>query len=217
MKPLIVLLMFCVSNAAGQNTREGRDPTQFIAPNGAVFFIHGATLVVKSGIPFFRATVQNPSSSGWKDVIVDVGVIAKCPGTDSRRIEFDASLGYLRPGETTVSDTIVSARRTFGPGCELGGLDVVKFKSGAVETEEATRAREEQRKRSEADQKRIRVEADADQKQALSEIDAEARKRAEIIANCHTVFLATADKKVSDLTVREEQAVRACQVLGYYE
>jgi hypothetical protein len=36
------------------------------------------------------------------------------------------------------------------------------------------------------------------------------------IAACHELYQRTSNKKVSDLTVTEEQQVRACQVLGYY-
>lgn len=47
--------------------------------------------------------------------------------------------------------------------------------------------------------------------QSLSEKTADAKR------NCHVVFEATVDRKISDLTVREEQNVRACQSLGFYE
>jgi hypothetical protein len=50
--------------------------------------------------------------------------------------------------------------------------------------------------------------AEVERKEAM---DAEARK------NCHVTFQATADKKVSELTVRESQSVNACQNLGYYK
>jgi hypothetical protein len=33
---------------------------------------------------------------------------------------------------------------------------------------------------------------------------------------CYAVFLETADKKVSNLTVKKEQQVRACQSAGMY-
>ena len=63
-------------------------------------------------------------------------------------------------------------------------------------------AEEARRKRLAAEQKRKQVEA------------AEDRKR--IRAACTIIYQNTVDKKVKDLTVREEQQVRACQVLGLY-
>lgn len=35
-------------------------------------------------------------------------------------------------------------------------------------------------------------------------------------ANCHNIYSHTADKKMADLTVKEEELVRACQALGLY-
>jgi hypothetical protein len=38
-----------------------------------------------------------------------------------------------------------------------------------------------------------------------------------LAAQCHEVFRQTLTKKVSDLTVVESRAVKACETLGYYE
>ena len=45
---------------------------------------------------------------------------------------------------------------------------------------------------------------------------ADAEERRVLRANCTVIYQSTIDKKVKDLTVREEQQVRACQVLGLY-
>jgi hypothetical protein len=42
------------------------------------------------------------------------------------------------------------------------------------------------------------------------------RARAELRARCAEVHKGTIDKRVSDLTVREEEQVRACRTLGLY-
>ena len=44
----------------------------------------------------------------------------------------------------------------------------------------------------------------------------EAEERRKVRAACSTIYQNTADKKIKDLTVREEQQVRACQGLGLY-
>ena len=44
----------------------------------------------------------------------------------------------------------------------------------------------------------------------------DAEERRNLRANCTTIYQNTIDKKVRDLTVREEEQVRACQVLGLY-
>lgn len=201
------------SLALGQQDTGGKPSTRFAAPDGTVFFARSATMTVKSGIPFFGVIIDNHSSSGWTDVIVSVGITVKCPDADPKQIKFDSSFGYLQPGESVISDPIVGARGAFGPECEIAGIDFIRFKSGTIESAEAARARAEQKKRSAAEEKRIRAEIDTE----TAEIDANLARAAAARESCHLIFIATADKKVSDLTVREEQGVRACQSLGYYE
>jgi hypothetical protein len=56
----------------------------------------------------------------------------------------------------------------------------------------------ERRAKNQEDQQRIRIE------------------RLKIQAACSVIYQNTINKKISDLTVREEQQVRACQALGFY-
>jgi hypothetical protein len=57
----------------------------------------------------------------------------------------------------------------------------------------------------------------AEQKKKHAEQDARnAEERRKLRANCTTIYQNTIDKKVRDLTVREEEQVRACQALGLY-
>jgi tetratricopeptide (TPR) repeat protein len=46
--------------------------------------------------------------------------------------------------------------------------------------------------------------------------DAKAARERQTSATCGRVYQATSDKKIKDLTIREEQQVRACQALGLY-
>jgi hypothetical protein len=68
----------------------------------------------------------------------------------------------------------------------------------------------EERKRREAQEaaRAAKVRAEEDAKAA------EERRKARVA--CASVYQATIDKKVKDLTVREEQQVQACQVLNLY-
>jgi len=43
-----------------------------------------------------------------------------------------------------------------------------------------------------------------------------AKEATQISATCREVYAATADRKVSDLTVKETELVKACQTLGAY-
>jgi hypothetical protein len=72
-------------------------------------------------------------------------------------------------------------------------------------------------KRLAADRRKKQAEEDARYAQAKAEQDAkEADERRKIRAACSVIYEKTAEKKIRDLTVREEQQVRACQALGLY-
>jgi len=64
-----------------------------------------------------------------------------------------------------------------------------------------------------ADRKRL---ADEQKKRDAEEEAEAAEKRRTVRAACAAIYKNTVDKKISDLTVREEQQVRACQTLGLY-
>ena len=88
----------------------------------------------------------------------------------------------------------------------------------AAEAEAKKNAAEAARqKRLMAEQIRKQAEADARYAKMKAEEDAKAaEKRRKVRAACTVIYQYTVDKKVNDLTVREEQQVRACQALGLY-
>jgi hypothetical protein len=78
-------------------------------------------------------------------------------------------------------------------------------------------ADEARRKRLAAEQKRKDAEAQTRYAKIKAEEDARAaEERRKIRAACTAIYKNTVDKKISDLTVGEEQQVRACQALGLY-
>ena len=79
------------------------------------------------------------------------------------------------------------------------------------EEEEAVRRAAEQ-----AELARRVAERDAEAKKTRRIEEQREAERTRLRDNCLAIYNATADKKVNDLTVREEQAVRACQTLGMY-
>lgn len=102
-----------------------------------------------------------------------------------------------------------------------------RVRQAATKAEEDRIAAEEQaksdaaeairRKRLAAEQKRKESEANARYAKTRAEEDAKtAEERRKVSAVCSVVYQNTIDKKVKDLTVREEQQVRACQALGLY-
>jgi hypothetical protein len=73
------------------------------------------------------------------------------------------------------------------------------------------------RKRLAAQRKQKQAEADAQYTKMKAEEDTKAAEdRRKIRAACSNIYQSTVDKKVKDLSVREEQQVRACQALDMY-
>jgi hypothetical protein len=73
------------------------------------------------------------------------------------------------------------------------------------------------RKRLAAERRRKQAEEELRYAKAKAEQDAkEVAERRKLRAACSVLYQNTADKKIADLTVREEQQVRACQALGLY-
>jgi hypothetical protein len=111
--------------------------------------------------------------------------------------------GSIKPGQNDIAES-VRADST----CKFDSLGPVRFKS--LRPVDAATQQE--------------LDADRGLKRAVDDLnaiqpaldqmreDAANRRR----AFCHAVYVTTATKKVSDVTVKEAQDVRACQVAGYY-
>jgi hypothetical protein len=110
---------------------------------------------------------------------------------------------------------------------ELQKLKVKREAEAAAQAEEERKAAEAQAKEDTAEQARRkrraatrkRKEAEDNALLARYRADAEAKAAAEqarLRAACAVIYRDTAKKKVSDLTVDEEQKVRACQALRMY-
>ncbi len=110
---------------------------------------------------------------------------------------------------------------------ELHEIKTEREAAATAQAEEDRRAAEVQTKKAVADaarRKRLAAEKskrDAALSASLAKDKAEARAKAaeeqcKIRDGCAVIYLNTADKKLKDLTVREEQLVRTCQALGLY-
>lgn len=86
-------------------------------------------------------------------------------------------------------------------------VDLEKQRELAAEAQAKKDAAEAER------QKRLAMEQ---KKKAVEQEARNAEERRRLRANCTTIYQNTIDKKVKDLTVREEEQVRACQALGLY-
>jgi uncharacterized membrane protein YqiK len=102
-----------------------------------------------------------------------------------------------------------ASRRGLPISCKLPLAAQAEAKKAAAEAERKRRLAAEQKRK------------DAEEAARLAKIKAEedagaAAERARIRAACASIYKTTADKKVSDLTVKEAQQVQACQALGLY-
>jgi hypothetical protein len=86
--------------------------------------------------------------------------------------------------------------------------EVQAEKDGADAARRKRLAAEQKRKQAELDARIVKERADEEAKAA--------EERRKIRLACATIYQNTADKKLKDLTVKEEQQVRACQALGLY-
>jgi hypothetical protein len=69
----------------------------------------------------------------------------------------------------------------------------------------------------EAEFAKIKAEIEAELKNEKAEQEArDAEERRKVLTACRLIYQTTADKKIRDLTVKEEQQVRACQALGLF-
>ena len=110
---------------------------------------------------------------------------------------------------------------------QLREIEQKREAEAAAKAEQERITAEEQAKKDAADAARRKREA-AEKRKKDAELDAQlakyraeeearaAEERQKTRAACALIYKNTADKKISDLTVREEQHVRACQALGLY-
>jgi len=101
----------------------------------------------------------------------------------------DAGGGWIDPGALTLTPGSASARKA------------------EQDAKDAARAEQE---------RRDAVAAATAKQQALAAAKKREEERAKARAACASIYGQTANKKLSDLTVAEEQSVRACQALGLY-
>jgi hypothetical protein len=221
-------------------TLYGEDIT--IPFEGGTFLIKEARFIrgrATNFIPEFYFRIYNNTSSQW-DLKLRLDITRRCqdgmgdPKQSSRVAQFsvkqDQYQVYVDPkplmGETggcvleKMDVSLISAEnrnwRISGITGERIDLEkrreieaLAQAKKDAIESERKKRlAAEQKKKNTELEARSVTAKAEQEQK------DAEARRK--LRANCTTIYQNTIDKKVRDLTVREEEQVRACQTLGLY-
>ena len=114
---------------------------------------------------------------------------------------------------------IIKARIGGGPDSPSLSAREIAEQRAKREAKEAEQKRIADEQELIADEEKLRKAEEKEQIQAEERAKVEARaaeERRRIRATCAAIYRNTANKKVSDLTVKEEQQVRACQILGLY-
>jgi len=113
-------------------------------------------------------------------------------------------------------------------GCITKNIDVkllsadneTRHVDGAAEAQRQKRLAAERKKREDAfaaERKKRQDGLAAEQRKKQADAGAKAAEdRRKLRASCAAVYQKTIDRKITDLTVREEQQVRACQALSLY-
>ena len=173
----------------------------------------------------FQCAVKNISGKDLKAVALRAIVHKK----DGSKVEFSFNVNVCDVCDFR-KDSILKATHEFLEGPYTPEeFDLVEFAvpESWQSPEDKRLAAEAQAKKEAADAARIKRLA-AEQKKKDAELNAHiakaraeeearnAKERRKVRAACTIIYQDTADKKLKDLTVREEQQVRACQALGLY-
>ncbi len=204
-----------------------------------------AQFIRPDGVPELAVKIKNQPRSSWRTLKLQFDMGGLCNG-EARQwtVPVVTSLGWAEDHQivTAYTDTvssligkvdgckteIINARLLFAENSkariegvsgdrvdlerQLRELKAKREAEAAAQAEEERRAAEAQAKKEAAEAAR-RKRLAAEQKKRETELNGRlARER----AVCAVIYRNTANKKVSDLTVDEEQKVRACQALGMY-
>ena len=152
--------------------------------------------------PRLSVSIENKTTIPWKSVTIDYDLEMSC-AEGAKNISGNFSLSFANwKFNPKTSGTI-----------PLGeSLRECTVQSLKIDLRQATN----QKWRFEAKTGKLidlYVEQQAEEKARQKQLAAE---RAQLRAVCIVIYSETADKKVSDLTVKEEQQVRTCQALNMY-
>lgn len=199
MRTLAPLLLLAATIPAYPQARIGAIEQDVTTSEGIMHFsltmcVYSETM--KGFIPDLRGFIDNQTGTTWPQSQFKLTFSDK-----NRPLEVLLDFDRIRPGKTEINKFMTISFSK----CEALSEFNVEHVFGA---ERVADARAEEKR-----QTALRSAEMAAQKRADAQRAAE---RAKLRANCLAVYNATADKKVKDLTVREEQAVRACQSRGLY-
>jgi hypothetical protein len=181
---------------------------------------------IRGNVPELSFRIENHTSHPWWTMVLQFDISGVCNGEPKHwLLSAETSLGWSEDHYVANAyKEIVGSLRDKVDGCHT---EVIKASvERADNADKHFRSENEAKKDAEAAENAKRLEAEWLRKEAEANARL-AKKRAEeqirtaeesrkLRAGCALSYQNTADKKVRDLTVQEEQQVRACQALGLY-
>jgi hypothetical protein len=156
---------------------------------------------------------EQPLSKSFHEMVTPlVGKVDGCRTEKIKATLLSAENSKVRiDGETGERVDLVAERKA-QEAAEAERRRIEEGEQAKKEAEDATR-----RKRLTADRKKREADEQAryERAKAVEEVKA-AEERAKVRTACALLYEKTANKKIGDLTVKEEQQVRSCQLLGLY-
>jgi hypothetical protein len=159
-----------------------------------------------STLPALSFRVIDNSRAPWQELSLDFEIGAIC----GNQIEIWNVSVAVQPGNRRYTQRIPNARPLAGCSVEvIRGHSVASKVGNALTIPEVANARMQRLAAEQAERDRLEAARKA-------RVAAEAMEAAKVRATCRAVYRSTSDKRVRDLTVKEEQQVRACQALELY-
>ncbi len=181
------------------------DPIIFSTPEGTELALSSPALRMVDGKITFSSTIQNPSEGRWMGASLVIRATFDCDD-GSRPITFNPYIGDLTQGDNRTEGSI---ERDHAPieGCTMRSIRSVRWNKGQ-EIVESTPPKDD------SPEERGKAAGRAAVKAINEKIERDHQQQEEIDRTCAQIFRLVADKKLSDLTVREDAAVRDCEKLG---
>lgn len=187
--------------------------------------IQNVSFFKETGYHYFTPQLSflalNKNASEWSELRLKFQIDAVCNGkprqwTESVALSDLGSRAKSYTGTPQPGELGVCSQETFEAVVEFAENEDMRTNYLTGEVNDLKTPRLEAKKRAEEERKAeqaeiAREQAEFDREQAR--LDREQRQRR---TACARIYRNTADKKISDLTVKEDQLVKACQGLGYY-
>lgn len=211
--------------------------TPLVLADEAPLLLEGGAIVVReshfirinqfnSYVPELSFTVVNMAKAYW-DLRLRFDIEATC-GEEKRRWNRVITVSLKQAEKKAITETVIPLVGTID-GCSTTSIkpSLLSAENPDLKIDFTTKERIDYKKRRDeeatkqerlaaaetARQKRLEVERRRRQAETDARSAQEGRK---LRVACESVYRATIDKKVRDLTVREEQQVRGCQALHLY-